>query len=102
MIEAMMMRGVTSPLVKVDTLSSTSMNGPYGIVISGNYAFVAGSYADSITAIDISDPTAMVEVATLSSVSMDGAYGIVISGNYAFVTSINADSITAIDISDFI
>jgi hypothetical protein len=45
----------TSPLV-VGSLANSALNGAYRVRVRGSFAFVSGSSASAITAIDISDP----------------------------------------------
>jgi hypothetical protein len=69
----------------------------FGVALSGNYAYVAGSFS-GLQIIDISDP---------SNPTFKGSYdmlgpagGVVLSGNYAYVADGYAGGLQIIDISD--
>ena len=96
---------ITYPLdFNISEVGSTgtlaNLAGARDVYISGNYAYVASNTADSLTVIDISDPTTPTEVGTVTSANLDGARSVYVSGNYAYVASRDADSLTVIDISD--
>ena len=85
----------------VDTITDTQFDTPEAVAISGNYAFVTGFVADSLTAIDISDPTNITIADSVTSTDLNGARCVAISGNYAYVVSVASGArITAVNISD--
>jgi len=68
----------------------------------GTIAYVVSFTADSITAVDISNPSALSELDSLSSANLDGAGGVALdlTNQVAYVACATADSITAVDISN--
>jgi len=79
---------------------ATDLNGATSIAIQGNYAFVTNYDDDSVTSIDISDPTNLIYVNSVTHADLNGATSIAIQGNYAFVANSVDNSVTSIDISD--
>ena len=75
------------------------IHGPHDVKVKDGYAFVTSYYDDSLTVIDVSDPTAPVYVAHITT-GLSRPWAIEISGNYAFVTSVYNDRLVAFDISD--
>ncbi|MBB3123284.1 hypothetical protein FHS04_000781 [Mesoflavibacter sabulilitoris] len=83
-------------------INSSSLDGAYGIDVSGNYAFVAARNINRVQVIDISDVNNPLEVSfiDLTPFGVDHVVSLKIQGNYAYVTAINTDSLSIIDISD--
>lgn len=86
---------------------ATQLDGATGLYISGSYAYVASSVDDSLSALNISDPTMITESGTIvdnnmagTATQLDGATGVFVSGNYAYVASSVDDSLSIFDISD--
>ncbi|MDD3007059.1 MAG: right-handed parallel beta-helix repeat-containing protein [Candidatus Pacebacteria bacterium] len=89
------------PVLKGSLIDSTYMDRPKSVYISGQYAYVASYFSDSLAVIDISNPTTPTLVGHLvDSTYMDGAYAVYVSGQYAFVTGGISDSLAVIDISN--
>jgi hypothetical protein len=95
-----------------DSAGATYMTDPFGVAVSGKYAYVTAQTDDSITVIDISSSTDPTEVSYICDnaspscpVSAERAIAIndplrmKIFGNYLAVTSYNDDAITIFDIS---
>jgi len=87
--------------------SANVLDAPRSVYISGKYAYVTSDNNDSLTIIDISDPTNPLEVGNITdsgkggtATALDGAWDVHVSGKYAYVTSFNDDSLTIIDVSD--
>ncbi|MCX6785820.1 MAG: hypothetical protein NTZ18_03150 [Candidatus Komeilibacteria bacterium] len=79
-----------------------SLGGGSGIVVSGNYAYIAlerGSFA----VIDISNPLDPVFIAEVKNPGgnneLAGAFGLFVAGNYAYTANDGNDSLSIIDIS---
>ena len=75
---------------------------PIGIVVSGNYAYVASGADDGVEVLDISDPTNPTHVGAITddgTTELNGAFGIAISGNYVYVASIIDNGVEILDIN---
>src|ERR1035437_2806639 len=72
-------------------------SGPSGIVISGNYAYVADNGDGTFSVINISNPLLpkQIFITTFNnSFAGDSLNGLAISGNYAYVTNLANNSIS--------
>ena len=63
-------------LTQVGTISNTNLDGANNVEVSGNYAYVASAFADSLTIIDISNPASPVQVGTVTSPDLNDAAGV--------------------------
>jgi len=91
----------TEPTLTGSLIDSINMNATTSVYVSGKYAYVAASYSDSLSIIDISDPTNPTLTGSLiDSINMNGAYSVYVSGKYAYVAGVFSDSLAIIDISD--
>jgi hypothetical protein len=63
---------------------------------------VAASEADSLTIVDVSDPSSPAIAGSVSDggVLLDGARSVYVSGEYAYVAAFTAGSLTIVDVSD--
>lgn len=82
-----------------------SINNPFSIFISGQYAYVTDANSSSLEILDISNPTSPVHVGKISDSLMGNASTVFVSGKYAYVTSQlggdnNAGGLSVIDISN--
>jgi hypothetical protein len=81
--------------------SSTYLNGAKGIFVSGSYAYVASNVGDSLTIIDVSDPSNPSYVDDYTNIPRLGnANSVYVSGKYAYVTSADVDGFSVFDVSD--
>ena len=81
----------------------TTLNGPFGIDVVGDYAYIASQDEDGLEIIDISDPTTPGHVGSIVdtvTTELDGARRLKVVGDYAYVTAIIDDGLEIIDISD--
>jgi len=78
------------------TVSTVNFDGARDVFLRGDYAYVTADIADSLTIIDISNPTSPTQVSTISAVNLDGAIGIFVRGNYVYVAARDADSLTIV------
>ena len=79
----------------------TNLNDSRGVDVHGDYAYVASYGNDSVSVIDVSDPTSPVRVGTVSdATNLNGAWGIEVLYPYAYVACYEGDSLTVVDISD--
>jgi len=84
-------------------VDSADLDGASSVDISGNYAYVTASQSDSLTVIDISNPTSPTVVGSVSdSVNLDYPIYVQVSGNYAYITPFFSDSLTVIQINSII
>lgn len=75
-------------------------NSLQGVAVRNNVAFVVSPNNNSVSAIDISDPTTPTVLDTHVGPTMSSPYGIAIDGSIAYVVCYSSDNIIAIDISD--
>jgi len=91
-----------SKLEIIESLNSTDLSSARSVTIDGSYAYVASASANSLTVVDISNPSSITQVDTISSTDLDGAHSVTIDGSYAYVASYSANSLTVVDISYYI
>ena len=77
-----------------------SSSSDMGLYIQGNYAYIAASTADSLTIIDISNPSNPAFKGSIKHSSLDGVQEVHVQGNYAYVASKIADTLAIIDVSN--
>ena len=65
------------------SISDGSLNTTRSVYVSGKYAYVAASEADSLTIVDVSDPSAPTIAGSVSSGQLNGARSVYVSGKYA-------------------
>ncbi|MCD6496069.1 MAG: hypothetical protein J7K54_02245, partial [Candidatus Aenigmarchaeota archaeon] len=97
-------------LIRDDSVggSATVLEGVGDIFVNGRYAYVLNSVNnDSMTILDISDPTNPTEVGYITDDSVGGdvtaikaPQNVYVSGRYAYITSRLEDSLSVIDISN--
>lgn len=93
------------PAPTLVTDASTTFNNPYGIAISGNYAYVTNSYNNqlggSVSIVDISTPLSanVVGIVTDTNNTFNSPNGIVITGTTAYVSNYNGNSVSIINIT---
>jgi len=88
--------------------SGTVLNGACSVYVVGDYAYVASYTDDSLSIIDVSDPSSPVEVGSVndsswgggSASALNGAYGVFVQGSHAYVASMDANGLSVIDVSD--
>ena len=80
--------------------TGTQLLNAQGVYVSGKYAYVASASDNSLSVIDISNPSLPKEIGTLVSARLNGAEDVYVSGKYAYVASSISDSLTVIDISN--
>jgi len=89
-----------SELSITDSITSTDLDSARSVFVVGDYAYVASVTADSLTVIDVSDPSSISITDSITSTDLDRARSVFVLGDYAYVASYTADSLTVIDISD--
>ena len=87
--------------------ATTALDGGEGIVVVGNYAYVASSNDHGIEVLDISNPTTPTHTTAIlddATMALDGATNLAVFGAYLYVTSnggLTEDrGVTVFDISD--
>ena len=87
--------------------TAVSLDGPYDVEVSGNYAYVVARNDDALSVIDISTSTAPVEVAYLVDDSQGGKahhlnapQSLSVVGRYAYIAAATDDALTIVDISN--
>jgi len=101
---AMLVVGIVTRTDAADTLNCRLVGScqlPYaviGVVLSGNFAYVSGSYG-SLFILDVSDPTAPHEVGRFD--TADYCNSVAVSGDLAYLTAYGSfDGFWIVDISD--
>ena len=91
----------TVGLTQLDSVQdTTNMNVPRFSDFRDGVLYVASQLADSVTAIDVSDPDNLTVLDTISSTHLDGVSGIAVYGEHVYAAALTADKIVSIDISD--
>ncbi|MBU2567094.1 beta-propeller fold lactonase family protein, partial [Patescibacteria group bacterium] len=83
--------------------SACALNGPGGIEVVDEYAYIAGYDDSGFTVIDVSSSTNPVNVGYLAdtaSTELNGAWDVQVYGDYAYVTGYGDNGVEVIDISD--
>ena len=85
-------------------VDSVNMDLPQDVALSssGEYAFVAALYSDSIAVVDVSDMATPSVVGSLKHFKLDGARHVVVSDDdsYLFVAARDGDSFAVVSVSD--
>jgi hypothetical protein len=77
-----------------------ALDHPTSVAVSNGFAYVTSSYANSLTVIDISNPSAPKIVKVLKdSTNLDFDVDVTVQGNYAYVADQGAGSATAIGLA---
>ena len=91
----------TNPTLAGFIFDNINLEEAEAVYVSGKFAYVASSTANSLTVIDISDPTTPTFVGSLiDPVNLNGAKDVYVSGKFAYVASQTAETLSVIDISD--
>jgi hypothetical protein len=90
----------SAPIIK-SYIFDLAMTNPYGVFVSGQYAYLTGSTSDSLAIVDISNPTSPSLTGYITNATvLDFPQKVFVSGKYAYVTSSTSDSLSIIDISN--
>jgi hypothetical protein len=77
---------------------------PFGVYVSGNYAYVTSAGSNALEIIDISNPAIPTHAGSIIDGSggalLDSTFGVFVSGNYAYVTSAGSDALEIVNISN--
>jgi hypothetical protein len=80
------------------------LNNPYGVFVSGNYAYVTSFGSNALEIVNISNPASPTHAGSIVDGSggalLNSPYGVFVSGNYAYVTSSGSDALEIVDISN--
>jgi hypothetical protein len=93
--------GMKNPVQRAKISGSGSPNylgQPQALDVQGKYAYVAATSDNSLTIIDISNPSSPTTIGSLS--GMAYPEGITVAGNYAYLASYNDAALKIVDISD--
>ncbi len=83
----------------ITQVATTSVgNLPASIYVSGRYVYVANSGSNTISVVDISNPSAPIQVATANVGT--NPYSVYVSGRYAYVANRTSNTISVVDISN--
>ena len=88
---------ISNPVSPI-AVASTTIDSPYGIAISGKYAYVTSNALGTLSVLDISNPLAPVVVAS-TTVGTSPRY-LAISGKYAYVANYGSNNVSTVDISN--
>jgi hypothetical protein len=88
-------------LTELDSYTSGTLNAAASVYVVGSCAYVASSNADSLTILNISDPSNIVELDSYTSGNLNAAGSVYVQGDYAYVVSTFGTSrLTTLNISD--
>ncbi|MEK6837895.1 MAG: hypothetical protein AABX69_04545, partial [Nanoarchaeota archaeon] len=77
------------------------LKNPYSVFVSGSYAYVASSDANSLTVVDVSNPASpVIKGSVQDDKKLRGPYSVFVSGNYGYVTSYGFNRLTVVDVSN--
>jgi len=87
--------------------TATVLNHPEGVFVSGKYAYISSWIDDSLSIIDVSNPSHPTEVGYVldnsqggTASTLDGACEVYVVGNYAYVTAFYDHGLSIINISN--
>ena len=83
--------------------SGATLDGPYGVFVTGGHAYVTAHAANALAIVDVSDPTAPRHVSTVTGTAenpLSGPSGVYVTGGHAFVAAFGSDALAVIDVSD--
>ena len=84
--------------------NAITYNGAYDLVVEGNYAYMTNYLRDSVSIIDISNPTVPILVTEILNnawtIRLDWASGLVKDGNYLYVASNVSDALQIINVTN--
>lgn len=91
----------SQPKLLASLTDGTNLNGAIGLFIVNNYAYVVSRVGNSLTILDITEPTAPIILSTLiDAVNLVDTRSLYISGKYAYIPSFDNDSLVIVDISN--
>ena len=77
---------------------------PWGVYVSGNYAYVASYSSNALEIVDVSDPSNPVHAGCISDgdggAKLNGTRAVFVSGYYAYVPSALSKALEIVDVSD--
>jgi len=80
---------------------AVNLEGASNVYILGKYAYVTALINDSLSIVDVTEPTNPVLIGTLQDgTNMNNPTDVFVAGRYAYVTSVVGDSLAVIDITD--
>jgi hypothetical protein len=86
-----------------DGTGGASLNLPYSVFVSGNYAFVASVFSNALEIINISTPSAPAHAGSLvngtGGAKLNHPASVFVSGNYAYVVSNAGKSLEIVDVT---
>jgi hypothetical protein len=84
--------------------NTTTYSGAYDVVVDGDYAYMTNYLRDSVSILNISDPTNPTLVSEIVNndwtIRLNGASGIIKEGNYLYVASQISDALQIINVSN--
>src|SRR4030042_413570 len=87
--------------------TATALNHPEGVFVSGKYAYISSWIDDSLSVIDVSNPSYPTEVGYIlddsqggTAIALDGACEVYVVGKYAYVTGFYDHGLSIINVSD--
>eukprot|EP00930_Biecheleria_cincta_P039690 TRINITY_DN27262_c0_g2_i1.p1 TRINITY_DN27262_c0_g2~~TRINITY_DN27262_c0_g2_i1.p1 ORF type:complete len:1548 (+),score=197.19 TRINITY_DN27262_c0_g2_i1:171-4814(+) len=88
------------PTYNDEIAATPSLGGASGLVLDGNYAYIAARTGDSATVVDVSNPNSLTVTGTLAdSTNLNGARGIDKSGTKLYITGFDGNSLAIVDVS---
>ncbi|HTR43771.1 MAG TPA: hypothetical protein VMH87_19335 [Pseudomonadales bacterium] len=78
--------------------TSSGLNEPVSVAVSGRYAYVANLNGNSLQIVDVSNPSNPVSVDTLT--GLNGPVSVAVAGRYAYVACENGNNLQIVDVSN--
>jgi 6-phosphogluconolactonase (cycloisomerase 2 family) len=92
-----LIKGEDNPIAR--GTSSTNLDGPQSVYVSGKYAYVASGNNNTLAIFDVSDPMNIVAKG-YTSTNLNNPVSMYVSGKYAYVTSWYSSTLAIFDVSD--
>ena len=78
-----------------------SLTSPYNLIVTDNYAYIAGEGSESLDIINVTNPADPVQTGNIASGTLlSQVYDLAISGDYAYMTGLGGNDIDIINISN--
>lgn len=88
----------------VNGAGGAKIKAPWGVFVSGNYAYIADTYGAALEIVDISNPAAPVHKGSIidgaGGASLKSPWGVHVSGNYAYISDCSGNALEIVDISN--
>lgn len=95
--------GGAGSLISIDpatgVLNTLAISGAHGVVADGSYAYVSSGSANTITVVNISNPSSMSSAGSVTNANLNVPYYVCKAGPYLYAGGYNVDRVTAVTVT---